>query len=369
MPRSAGDRVAVDGTLAQNVEHHRQHQQREDGHTALLVAEDDENDILQHDQHGEKRKNQKVQHVMHAADALLLVLIVGVHIRTPVGRKPCLNGGDQLRQAVPEGEQPLRGGVAVVADKGQADAAGQAEQNLRRCQRHAVRHGDLGDAAQRVGGQGCQRGAAVLVPKGDGDHAKAQYGCQRQQIYIGSKKARQQVKQVEAALHPQGFGGVGADVVFQTQQNVQIPHQHIQRGVDEQQRHNAGTGAAKTQCGCQGAGKKHAAADAQHQRKRAGNAGAGGKQLVRLGPGGRLVIKAQQRLIQTQDAKVHHGGGVGHKGHGGAQRLGGQKPLDDQRHAGNDKAQIGGDGVFHHVAGKGFAGRFFGISRHSEVLC
>ena len=46
-----------------------------------------------------------------------------------------------------------------------ADAAGQAEQNLRRGQRHAVGHGLARDAAQLCAGQRRKHGGAVFIPK------------------------------------------------------------------------------------------------------------------------------------------------------------------------------------------------------------
>mgnify|MGYP007039698681 CR=1 FL=1 len=76
MPRLAGNRVAVDRALAQNVEHNGQHQQRENSEAAALVREDDKDDVLEHDQHAEKAEDQQIQHVMHAADALLLVAVM-----------------------------------------------------------------------------------------------------------------------------------------------------------------------------------------------------------------------------------------------------------------------------------------------------
>ena len=80
MPRLAGNRVAVDRALAQNVEHNGQHQQRENGKAAALVREDDKDDVLEHDQHAEEAKDQQIQHVMHAADALLLVAVMAVDV-------------------------------------------------------------------------------------------------------------------------------------------------------------------------------------------------------------------------------------------------------------------------------------------------
>ena len=62
------------------------------------------------------------------------------------------------------------------------------------------------------------------------------------------------------------------------------------------------------------------------------------QQLARLGPGGRLMVKAQQRLIQAQDADVHEGGRVGHEGDRRTQDLGGQQPLDDERQPGDGEA-------------------------------
>ena len=165
MPGFAGDGVAVDGALAQNVEHHRQHQQREDGQALFFVGEDEEYDVLKHHQHAEKAEDQQVQHVVHAADALLFLAVVGVHIGAPVGGEACLDSGDQLRQAVAEGKQALGVLAAGVADERKADAAGQAEQNLRRGQRHAVGHGLARDAAQLCAGQRRKHGGAVFIPK------------------------------------------------------------------------------------------------------------------------------------------------------------------------------------------------------------
>ena len=71
------------------------------------------------------------------------------------------------------------------------------------------------------------------------------------------------------------------------------------------------------------------------------------------------MVKAQQGLVQAQDAKVHDGGGVGHKGDRRAQHLGRQQALDDERQAGDGKTQVGCHRVFHYVAGKGVPGGFF----------
>ena len=157
MPRLAGNRVAVDRALAQNVEHYGQHQQRENGKAAALVREDDKDDVLEHDQHAEEAEDQQIQHVMHAADALLLVAVMAVDVGPPVGGK--------ARQTVAEGKQALGVLAAGVADERKADAAGQAEQNLRRGQRHAVGHGLARDAAQLCAGQRRKHGGAVFIPK------------------------------------------------------------------------------------------------------------------------------------------------------------------------------------------------------------
>ena len=58
MPRLAGNRVAVDRALAQDVEHNGQHQQRENGKAAALVREDNKDDVLEHDQHAEEAEDQ-----------------------------------------------------------------------------------------------------------------------------------------------------------------------------------------------------------------------------------------------------------------------------------------------------------------------
>ena len=50
------------------------------------------------------------------------------------------------------------------------------------------------------------------------------------------------------------------------------------------------------------------------------------------------MVKAQQRLIQAQDADVHEGGRVGHEGDRRTQDLGGQQPLDDKRQPGDGEA-------------------------------
>ena len=173
MPRFAGNRVAVDRALAQNVEDDGQHQQRENGEASALVGENHEHDILEHDQHAEEAENQQVQNVMYAADALLLLAVVGVDVGAPVGGEARLNGRDQLCKAVPEGKQALRILAAGVAHKGKADTAGQAEQDLRRGQCHAVGHSLAGNAAQLAGGQRRKHSAAVLVPECNGNHAKA----------------------------------------------------------------------------------------------------------------------------------------------------------------------------------------------------
>ena len=65
---------------------------------------------------------------------------------------------------VAEGKQALGVLAAGVADERKADAAGQAEQNLRRGQRHAVGHGLARDAAQLCAGQRRKHGGAVFIP-------------------------------------------------------------------------------------------------------------------------------------------------------------------------------------------------------------
>ena len=359
MPGLAGYRIAVDRALAQNVEDNGQHQQREDRQTPPLVGEDDKDDVLKHDQHAEKAEDQQVQHIMHAADALLLLAVVGVDIRPPVGRKPGLNGCYKLRKAVAEGKKPLRTLAAGVADKRKADTAGQAEQNLRRGQRDAVGHGLPRNAAQLCRGQRCQHGTAILVPERNGHHAEAEDGGDRQHKDLGGEKARQQIKQVVAALHPERFRRVGAQVVFQPKQDIQIPYQHIERCIEKEQRHDARPGGAKAERGGEGLRKKHTARNAQQHHKGRRDAGAGRKQLARLGPGGRLMVKAQQGLIQPKDADIHDGGRVGHEGDRCAQHLGGQQPLDDKGQPRDGEAQIGRHRIFHYIPGEGFTGRFF----------
>ena len=71
------------------------------------------------------------------------------------------------------------------------------------------------------------------------------------------------------------------------------------------------------------------------------------------------MVKAQQRLVQAQNAKVHHGGGVGHKGDRRAKHLGWQQPLDDERQPRDGKPQVGRHRVFHNVTGERFPGGFF----------
>jgi len=102
-----------------------------------------------------------------------------------------------------------------------------------------------------------------------------------------------------------------------------------------------------------------AARYAQQHHKRRRNPRAGREQLPRLGPGGRLMVKAQQRLIQPQNADVHDRGRVGHEGDRCAQHLSGQQPFDDERQPRDGKAQIGRHRIFHHIPGEGFTGGFF----------
>ena len=98
---------------------------------------------------------------------------------------------------------------------------------------------------------------------------------------------------------------------------------------------------------------------AQQHHKGRRDAGAGRKQLARLGPGGRLMIKAQQGLVQPKDADVHDGGRVGHKGDRRAEHLGGQQPLDDKGQPRDGEAQIGRHRIFHYISGEGLTGGFF----------
>ena len=146
---------------------------------------------------------------MYAADAFLFLAVVGVDIGPPVGGKARLDSRNELRQAVAERKQALGAFAAHIADERKTDAAGQAEQDLRRGQCDAVGHGHLGDAAELIAGQRAEKRAAVLVPERDDHDAEADDRRHCQQIDIGRKKAGQQINKVVAALHPQGLGSVG----------------------------------------------------------------------------------------------------------------------------------------------------------------
>ena len=71
-----------------------------------------------------------------------------------------------------------------------------------------------------------------------------------------------------------------------------------------------------------------------------------GKQLVAGASGGRIGIKAQQALIQTQNTDVHQRGGGAHEGEGIGGFFRAENTRHDQRKAGDEKAQPRGDGVF-----------------------
>ena len=103
----------VHRVFAQDGEHHGQHHQREVRQAGQFGREDDEDDILKHDQQTEKAEDQQVQQIMDAANALLLGAVMRVDIGTPVGGKTGLNGGDKLGQGVGEIKRTLlrRGGV------------------------------------------------------------------------------------------------------------------------------------------------------------------------------------------------------------------------------------------------------------------
>lgn len=113
LERLAGNGVAVHRAFAQDGEHHGQHHQRKVGQAGRFGREDDEDDILKHDQQTEKAEDQQVQQIMDAANALLLGAVMRVDIGAPVGGKTGLNGGDKLGQGVGEIKRTLlrRGGV------------------------------------------------------------------------------------------------------------------------------------------------------------------------------------------------------------------------------------------------------------------
>ena len=118
MPGTAGDGVAVDGALAQDAEHHAEHEQREHLHALPVGGENQENHVLEHDQHAEKAENQQVEDVMHMGDALLLLPVVGEHVGAPEGGESGLNGGDKVGHPQAEGIDALRRGGGVVEQKG-----------------------------------------------------------------------------------------------------------------------------------------------------------------------------------------------------------------------------------------------------------
>lgn len=363
---AAGDGVAVDGALDQDGKHRGEHHHREKPHTGDLVREDQKDDVLEHDQRAEKAEHQKVQHIVDAADAGLLGAVVGVDVGAPVGGKARLHRGDQLGQRVGKLKQALGGRARPRRQKGQADRPVQRRQNCRRGQQHAVGQKQAVGALvgfQRLeahggGGGAAPGGAHGAEPEGDGHAAEPRQRRRDEGPDVGGEKARQQVDQVQAGVHPQRLHGVGLYVIFQPQQDVDVPHQHVEGGVQKQKRHQRGVALPQAEGHRQRGGKEHAGPGPHHQHHQKRKPHAGQKHPAAGGAFRRLAVKAQERLVQPQHAQVHQRHGVGHKGGGHGVGVGGQDALDDQRRAADEKAQVGGDRIFHHVAHKalGFGG-------------
>ena len=354
MPGAAGDGVAVDGALAQNAEHHAEHEQREHLHTLPVGGENQEDDVLEHDQHAEKAENQQVEDVMHMGDALLFLPVMGEHIGAPEGGEAGLNGGDKVGYPQAEGIDALRRGGGVVEQKGGGYGTVEIHQHLTGGQRQPVGH----HGAVHRRGQPLRLLQTGLAPEGDGGDAEAHHRGQREPVDVGGEKAGQQVNQVEAGLHPERLQRVGAQIVFQPEQHVEIPHQHIQPGVQKQQRHDAPSHGGVVLAEGEGAdpgGKKQAAHRAQHQREGAGQRRAGPEQPPPGGAGGRFMVKPQQALVQAEDAQVHEGGGGVHELGGKGDFFGAENALHDDGRPRDAEPQIGGHGIFHHAPGEGLA--------------
>ena len=182
------------------------------------------------------------------------------------------------------------------------------------------------------------------------------------------KNARQQEQQVQAGLHPQGFGGVSPDVVFQPEQHVQIAHQHIQRGVQEQEGHQHCAALAQTESGGQGFCKEGGTNQAHHGHDQQGKPGAGRKHGAAGGTFRRLPEKSQQTLVQTQHPQIHQGSGVGHEGRRHGVAVGGQNPLHYQGGAADEKAQIGGHRILHQAGKEGLL-LFMGLGHDRLLYC
>lgn len=196
------------------------------------------------------------------------------------------------------------------------------------------------------------------------DPRKAAHRTQHKSAGVLGNKAGQQVDQIQAGLHPQRFGGVGAHIVFQPEQHVEVTHQHVQSSVQEQKRHQSGTVGPKAKGRRQRLGEKDAADAARQQHDQHRKPGTRGKHAAPGGTGRWFVVKAQQALVQPKHAHVHQRHGVCHEGSRNGVAFGGQDALDDKRCAGNAKAKVGGNGVFHHISGKAFS--FFRF-RHGRL--
>ena len=144
-----------------------------------------------------------------------------------------------------------------------------------------------------------------LAPVDGRNSRKAQNRAEHKCAGIVRHKAGQQVNQVEARLHPQCLGGVGADIVFQPEQDVDVPHQHIQRSVEEKQRHQLDAVFAKAKSSCKRFCKKQRSDTANDRHDQHRKPGTGGEHSAPGHALRRLAVKAQQTLVKPKHPHIH----------------------------------------------------------------
>ena len=195
-----------------------------------------------------KPEHQEIQHVMDAADALLLGAVMGVDIRPPVGGKPRLHrpspAGPACRRtqtipgrwppAPPPGKTGRPSGTAASKSP-PGPAAG------RRAASGGRRPGPASRRPQRPGARRTRRpgrrpGRGTRRPTAT--PAEARQRRRDERPHVGGEKS--------PAADRSGSGRRSSTasarcrrlhVVFQPQQHVDVAHQHVERGVQEQKRH------------------------------------------------------------------------------------------------------------------------------------